>query len=46
MLNSKILSDPDGSSRSMIAELRAFDVALSDIDRVYIAKKLMQKYNL
>ncbi len=46
MLNSKILSDPDGSSRSMIAELRAYDVALSDIDRVYIAKKLMQKYNL
>ena len=46
MLNSVNLNDPSEGSRSLIAELKLFDVALNDADRRKVALKLMQKYNL
>lgn len=46
MLNSVNLNDPTEGSRSLIAELKLFDVALNDADRRKVALKLMQKYNL
>ena len=46
MLNSINLNDPSQGSRSLIAELKLFDVALNDADRRKVALKLMQKYNL
>ena len=46
MLNSINLNDPSEGSRSLIAEIKLYDVALNDTDRTKIATKLMQKYNL
>ena len=46
MLNSMNLNDPSEGSRSLIAEIKLYDVALNDTDRTKIATKLMQKYNL
>jgi hypothetical protein len=46
MINSKIMDDPSANSRVMVAELRAFDVALSDLDRDRVIDKFMLKYNL
>ena len=46
MLNSVNLNDSSEGSRSLIAEIKLFDVALNDTDRTKIASKLMQKYNL
>ena len=46
MLNSMNLNDPSEGSRSLIAEIKLYDVALNDADRTKIATKLMQKYNL
>ena len=46
MLNSMNLNDPSEGSRSLIAEIKLYDVALNDADRTKIATKLMQKYRL
>ena len=45
-INSINLNDPSEGSRSLIAEIKLYDVALNDTDRTKIATKLMQKYNL
>ncbi len=46
MINSMILDNPSESSRTLIAEIKLFDVALNDFDRKKQITKLMAKYNL
>ena len=46
MINSEILDDPSASSRTLIAEIKLFDVALNEFDRKKVTNKLMAKYNL
>ncbi|MCP4267738.1 MAG: hypothetical protein GY777_19585 [Candidatus Brocadiaceae bacterium] len=42
----KLQSVGNGNSRTQVAEIVAFDVALTDADRLYIASKLKRKYSL
>ena len=46
MINSKIFDSPSASSRTLVAEMMLFDVALNDLDREKVTTKLMSKYNL
>tara|TARA_Y100000589_G_scaffold332217_1_gene390347 strand:+ start:15 stop:1349 length:1335 start_codon:yes stop_codon:yes gene_type:complete len=46
MINSKILDNASASSRTLVAEIILFDVALNDFDRKKQITKLMTKYNL
>jgi hypothetical protein len=46
MLNSMILDNPSESSRTLVAEIKLYDVALNDFDRNKQITKLMAKYNL
>ncbi len=45
-LNAASLSNPGDNARSQVVEIRAYNVALTDIDRVQIAQQIMNKYGL
>ena len=42
----KLKSTGNGNTRTQIAEIVAYNVALTEADRIYIASKLKNKYNL
>lgn len=42
----KLQSVGNSNSRTQVAEIVAFDVALTDADRLYIVSKLKGKYSL
>ena len=45
-LNAASLSNPGDDARSQLVEIRAYNVALTDNDRMQIAAQIMNKYGL
>ena len=45
-LNASSLSSPGDNTRSQVVEIRAFNVALTDLDRLQIANAILNKYGL
>ncbi|MDB4710330.1 thiol-activated cytolysin family protein [Flavobacteriales bacterium] len=45
-LNASSLSSPGDNTRSQVVEIRAFNVALTDLDRLQIANVILNKYGL
>ena len=45
-LNAFSLSSPGDDTRSQVVEIRAFNVALTDSDRLQIANQILNKYGL
>lgn len=45
-LNAYSLSNPGENTRSQVVEIRAFNVALTDADRLQIANQILNKYSL
>ena len=45
-LNAVSLSNPGDNARSQVVEIRAYNVALTDVHRKQIAQQIMNKYGL
>jgi hypothetical protein len=45
-INAASLSNPGDDTRSQVVEIRAYNVALTDVDRMQIANQIINKYGL
>ena len=45
-INAASLSNPGANTRSQVVEIRAYNVALTDADRIQIANQIINKYGL